>query len=213
MTTLDEPMGYIDPQDVSPRPTAMRYGGIWGLAGILLGLISYLMGWSDPGSSSSGGMISGVLSFGLSIAILVLAIKYHRDEELGGYITFGRGFKTGMLTAFFYAIIATVWTVIFINFIATDLVELMQAAMYEEWENQGLTEEQIEQAERFALMFASKRFLIGATGSFRMIQIIQYHFKLDHKQDPGDYDDYRFMVVYFAEEIKRLFKKYGVKNY
>jgi hypothetical protein len=162
MTTLDEPMGYIDPHDVSPRPTAMRYGLIWGLAGILLGLVSYLLGWTDPSASSSSSMISGVLSIGLSITIIVLAIKHHRDNELGGYITFGRGFKTGMLTAFFYAIIATIWTVIFLNFIATDMIELMQAAMYEQWENQGLSEEQIEQAEGFALMFASKKFMIGA---------------------------------------------------
>ena len=43
MTTLDEPMGYIDPQDVSPRPTAMRYGMFWGLAAYFLGLVSYLI--------------------------------------------------------------------------------------------------------------------------------------------------------------------------
>lgn len=163
MTTLDEPMGYIDPQDISPRPTAMRYGMIWGLVGILLGLVSYLLGWSDPsGGSTAGSMISGLLSLGLSVTIIVLAIKYHRDNELGGYITFGRSFQTGMLTAFFYAIIATVWTVIFLNFIATDMIEMMQAAMYEEWENQGLTEEQIEQAEGIALFFATKKFMIGA---------------------------------------------------
>jgi F0F1-type ATP synthase assembly protein I len=163
MTTLDEPMGFIDPNDVSPRSTAMRHGLIWGLLGILLGLVSYLMGWSDPsGGSSAGGMISGVLSIGLSVTMLVLAIKYHRDKELGGYITFGRGFKTGMLTAFFYAIVATVWTIIFINFIATDMIDLMQASMYEQWEKQGLSEEQIEQAAGFALFFASKKFMIGA---------------------------------------------------
>jgi len=163
MTSLDEPMAYVDPQDISPRSTAMRYGMIWGLLGILIGLVSYLMGWSDPsGGSTAGSMISMLLSLGLSVTILVLAIKHHRDNELGGYITFGRGFKTGMLTAFFYAIIATVWAVIFFNFIATDMIEMMEAAMYEQWENQGLTEEQIETAAGIALFFASKKFMIGA---------------------------------------------------
>ena len=163
MTTLDEPMGYIDPQDVSPRPTAMRYGLIWGLAGILLGLISYLLGWTEPtGGFSSGSMISSVLSIGLAIGILVMAIKHHRDNELGGYISFGRGFKTGMLTSLFYAVIATVWMVIFINFIATDMIDNIQAAMVEQWEEQGLTDEQIEQAQSFAGFFSSKGFMIGA---------------------------------------------------
>jgi hypothetical protein len=107
-------------------------------------------------------MISGVLSLGLSITILVLAIKHHRDNELGGYMTFGRGFQTGILTTFFYAVIATIWTIIFLNFIATDMIELIQAGMYEQWESQGLTDEQIEQAEGIALMFTSKGFFIGA---------------------------------------------------
>ena len=187
MTTLDEPMGYIDPQDVSPRPTAMRYGMFWGLAAILLGLVSYLLGWTDPGNSS-GGMISGIVSFGLSIAMLVLAIKHHRDNELGGYITFGRGFKTGFLTALFYGIIATIWTVIFINFIATDMIEVMQAAMYEQWESQGLTEEQIEQVEGFAMMFATKKFMIAASFGGALIMgsilslIISAIMKKDHPQ-------------------------------
>lgn len=163
MTTLDDPMGYVDPKDVSPRPTAMRYGLIWGLAGILLGLISYLLGWTEPtGGFSGGSIISSVLSIALTVAILVLAIKHHRDNELGGYITFGRGFQTGMLTTLFYAIIATVWMFLFINFIATDMIENIQAAMVEQWEAQGLSDEQIEQAQSFTGFMSSKGFMIGA---------------------------------------------------
>ena len=163
MTTLDDPMGYIDPKDVSPRSTAMRYGMIWGLLGILLGLISYLAGWTEPTSSmSAGSILSTVLSFGLAIGILVLTIKHHRDEELGGYISFGRGFQTGMLTTFFYAIIATIWMFIFINFVDTDMIENIQASMVEQWEEQGLSDEQIEQAQSYTGFMSSKGFMIGA---------------------------------------------------
>ncbi len=159
MTTLDEPTGYIDPQDVSPRPTAMRYGMLWGLFGILLGLIAYLMGWTEPsGSFSAGSMINTVLSIALSVTMLVLAIKHHRDNELGGYINFGRGFRTGMLTTLFYAIIATLWAFIFFNFIATDMVENIQATMVEQWEAQGMTDEQIEQAQQFTGFMSSPLF-------------------------------------------------------
>src|SRR5690606_5939007 len=164
MTTLDEPMGYIDPKDVSPQPTALRYGVIWGLLGILLGLIAYLAGWTDVSGSnamSGGSMISSILSIALNVTILVMAIKYHRDKELGGYITFGRGFKTGMLTTFFYAIIAALWMAVFINFIATDMMENIQNAMYEQWEAQGLSDEQIEQAQQFTGFMQSKTVMVA----------------------------------------------------
>ena len=122
-----------------------------------------MAGWTEATSSmSAGSIISTVLSIGLTIGILVLAIKHHRNEELGGFISFGRGFQTGMLTTFFYAIIATVWMFVFINFVDTDMIENIQSTMVEQWEEQGLTDEQIEQAQSFTGFMSSKGFLIGA---------------------------------------------------
>ncbi len=164
MTTLDEPMGYIDPNEVSPRSTAMRYGMIWALFSILLGLITYLMGWTDPSSSlSAGSILTSIISIALNITMLVLAIKYHRDKELGGFISFGRGFKTGMLTTLVFAVIATVWALIFFNFIATDMIDGIQDAMVEKWEEQGLSDEQIEQAQSYTGFMSSPAFMVGAT--------------------------------------------------
>lgn len=190
MTTLDEPMNQIDPKDVSPRPTAMRYGLIWGLLGILLGLLSYLMGWAEPsGSMSAGSMISGALSLALNITILVLAIKYHRDNELGGYITFGRGFQTGMLTTFFYAIIATVWAFVFFNFIAADMMTEIQDAMVEQWEAQGMSDEQIEQAQGFTGFMSSPLFMVGAAfvGSLIWGAILSLIISAVVKKDPPQF--------------------------
>jgi len=41
-------------------------------------------------------------------AIPILAIKIHRDKDLGGYISYGRGVRTGSLTAFIFSIVVTV---------------------------------------------------------------------------------------------------------
>ncbi len=150
MDPLDKSMDFIDPAGVSPQQTAMRYGIFWGLGGIILGLLAHLMGWTDPSAGfTAGSAINSILGIVLAVAMVVLAIRTHRDNELGGYISFGRGFKTGMITTLFYAIIAAIWTYIFVTFIAADMMDGIQEAMVEQWEEQGLSDAEIEQAQQF----------------------------------------------------------------
>ena len=58
---------------------------------------------------------------------------------------------------------ATVWALIFFNFIATDMIDGIQDAMVEKWEEQGLSDEQIEQAQSFTGFMSSPAFMVGAT--------------------------------------------------
>jgi len=150
---LDENSNYIDPSSVSPNSTAMRYGLIWGLASIVLGLVAHVLGWNNPATPNvMGSMIIGIASLALGITMIVLAIKQHR-EELGGYISFGRAFKTGFFTALVSALIATVWMLIYTNVVAPDMFNGMEEMMVEQWEEQGLSDEQIEQAKGMTGMF------------------------------------------------------------
>jgi uncharacterized protein DUF4199 len=164
MNPLDEPMNFIDPSTVSPRQVAMRHGVIWGLIGILVGLFAHLMGWNDPANPNvMMSILLGLISFGISVTMIVLAVKTHRDQELGGYMSFGRGFTTGMLTTLVYAVIATVWMVIFFSFINPDMFDAIEANMMQQWEDQGMTDEQIDQAKGFASMFTGPVFMTIAT--------------------------------------------------
>ncbi len=124
MTTLDDPRRIVDPASVSVWPTALRYGGILAAIGIVLGLVMYLSGIMDPETGNqavSGGL--GCLSSVITIVFFVLAIKKHRDSDLGGAISFGRAFGVGMATALVYGAISAVWGIIFNNLIAPDLME------------------------------------------------------------------------------------------
>lgn len=133
MTTLDDPRRTVDPSSVSIWPTAKKYGAILAGIGIVLGLLMYLTGMSDPESANPmAGAGVGCLSIILTIVIYVLAIKNHRDNELGGTVSFGRAFTVGMATALVSAIISVVWGIIFNNLIAPDLLEKTREMMMQQ---------------------------------------------------------------------------------
>ncbi len=144
---------FIDPSTVSPRGTGMKYGPIWAVLIIIISLAMYLLGFNDlsrytnpSGAGSAMGMsaLTTLLTYGVGFYIIYLAIKHHRDNELGGYISLNRCAGVGFWTGLIYGLIIMVWTYIFLTFISpmsemTDQIEAM-------YEAQGMDEEQIEMA-------------------------------------------------------------------
>ncbi len=132
MTTLDDPRRTVDPQSVSIWPTALRYGGILGGIAVVLGLIMYLTGLTEPeNQQSAGAMGLGCLSGIITIVGLVLAIKKHRDQDLGGAISLGRAIGVGTATAVISGVISAIWGVIQNNIIAPEIMEQTREAMIE----------------------------------------------------------------------------------
>jgi Protein of unknown function (DUF4199) len=133
MTTLDDPRRIVDPASVPVWPTAIKYGGILGAIGVVLGLVMYLTGMTDPENANPavGGGI-GCLSIILTIVVYVLAVKKHRDVDLGGAISFGRAFGVGMATSLINGAISAVWGLLFNNLIAPDVMEKTREMMMEQ---------------------------------------------------------------------------------
>ena len=117
-----------DPSQVSPRDTGLRYGVILALAGIIIGIVVYLMGGSDPANAGSSGSL-GCLSIIISIAIIVMGIKAHRDKDLGGFISLGRGMSVSLWMGLAYGVISSIWNYVFTNFIAPESMEAAQEAI------------------------------------------------------------------------------------
>jgi len=130
------------------RNTAITYGALTGLVSIVIGLLSYLAGFSDPSKQQGAmGWINMLISYGVMIGGLVLAVRKHRDQELGGYITFGRAFGVGFLTMLVLGLISAVWTYVFFNFIATDMLEMIKQSSIDRMvEKQGMSVDQAEAA-------------------------------------------------------------------
>jgi Protein of unknown function (DUF4199) len=155
MATLDDDFGYIDPATVSPWQTALRYGGIGAAILIILGLLIYLSGILDyeaiaAGESTAGSWISNLINYGVTIGAIVMAIKYHKEKELGGYLSFGRGFYTGFATSVILGLAGAVWTYLFFGLIAPDVLEMMKEGAMSQ-----MGEEQAEAAGGMMDMFMS----------------------------------------------------------
>lgn len=154
MSTADQ---NLNDQSKAPyRPIAVRYGLIAALVSIALGLVFYVFNLIDYADNSSPGNIaSTVLNVVVIIVIFVLAIKTHRDQDLGGYITFGRAFGVAFLTGLVAALIGLVWTFAFFQFIDPSIQETIAEATRENMLNQGMSEEELQQAWGITSMFIS----------------------------------------------------------
>ncbi|MBK7477615.1 MAG: DUF4199 domain-containing protein [Haliscomenobacter sp.] len=145
MSTLDSPI-QTQPQ-VSYRPVGVRFGLIASMILIALGLVAQVAGLSDPSNPSGpGGIAMNILTYGIMIAAIVMAVKQHRDTELGGLISFKRAFGLGMFVILIIGAITMVWTFVYMSYINPDMVDQIMEAAQEKQQAQGLSDEQLEAA-------------------------------------------------------------------
>ncbi len=147
MSTLDNPQETTG-QGGSASPIIWRYGLLTGLVLILLGLVFYLTGlqsFDQPQSSNS--WIITIVNLVVLFGGLYLAIQQHRDQNLGGYITFGKGFTVGLLTSLVVAVVTAIWTIVFFTVVEPNATQMILEASKDQMANeQGMSNEQIEQA-------------------------------------------------------------------
>jgi len=131
MATLDD--NFIEPSEVSLWPTALRYGGIAAVILIAMALVMHLTGMVDYAAQGGGSYawISSILKYVIWTAALVMAIKYHRDNELGGFISFGRGFGVAFVTSLVIGLLSGIYTFLFFSFIAPEALDVMYEAAIE----------------------------------------------------------------------------------
>lgn len=143
MSTLDNPIIEHN-EDDSPWTIAMRYGGMIAAVMIVINLVQYLSGGSDPANGQSTiAILTGFLSFVVWIGGVVLAVKAYR-EQLDGYLSFGEGFQVGFFTFLVISAISAVWSFLFYSFIATDFLEKTLEFMQYTLEDSGATDEAID---------------------------------------------------------------------
>ena len=185
MTTLDNPTNIPDPASVPLRPTAMKYGLIGGLVLVVLSLVYNVTGIIDYTGQSSN-MIPNILNWGTMIAVIVLAIKHHRDNELGGFIKFGRCFGLGTLTSLIMGLISGIFGLIYFNVIDPGLVDEIMSQMEERFAEQGMDENAIEMALSWTRSMFSPVgiFLMGALGTTILGMIFSLIIGAIMKKDP-----------------------------
>lgn len=144
MSTLDNPIN--ESTAASPWTTATRYGGLTALVLIVLGLIGYLSGMTDPSNgASSTSILFTVLSIAIWVGGVVMAVRAFKSE-LGGFLTFGEAFKSAFFTILVITAITAVWSFVLYSFIATDVLDTILDFMRTTMEGQGLDDDTIDMA-------------------------------------------------------------------
>lgn len=137
----------------APQPfwnTALRYGGLCGLAMMVYGLLVYL--FSVNLFSIAGFLIHLLIVLGISVALAAVAVKYQRDTFDGGYIAFGRAFLLALVTIAMGVVISTTWNYLFVNFLAPGYVNDMQDMFTETWGDKMPAEQLEKSLEDFGKM-------------------------------------------------------------
>lgn len=131
----------------STKSVAIKYGVINGLLAIIFFLILDFAGLTDNKYLNWVGII-------ISAVLIFLAQKeYLREGD--GYLNYGQGVGLGTLLSLVGATISSIFTFIYIKFINPAFLENLVEAQRMSMEEQGLSDDQIEQAMSISEKFMS----------------------------------------------------------
>lgn len=120
-------------------PSAARNGFFTGLALVVLLTILYL-----AGTGTSSGLNN--LSYLILAISLFLSARNFRDQLHGGFISYGRTLGYSVLVSLFAAILPAFFTFVLYKYIDTGAYEQLMLEMEEQYDQMGMTEQQIEMA-------------------------------------------------------------------
>lgn len=127
----------------------MKYGMIAGLTYIIVGLVNLMFDLAAKGQML--GILLWLLPFLATFAIIYVAVKELREEN--GSLTTGQGVKMGVRIALIAAVMASIFTVIYTQLIDPDVLARQMELVEQTWEDQGMSDADIEQARGFTEPF------------------------------------------------------------
>jgi hypothetical protein len=120
---------------------SVKYGLLVSATGILISLLVFVVGLDK----SDTGQYLGWLNIPIMIVCMVLAIKESR-QKLGGFISFGPAFKTVAVMVLISAVITSLYTYFYFTSINPSIVEYIKDKQYMEFQDQGMSDEEIDAA-------------------------------------------------------------------
>lgn len=140
----------MENQKMSPSLIMLKWGAIGGLLSFIFTLITKLTGLEDDFSETLG-WVSTIFTLIINVTILVLALREVREEN-DGFMSYGQGLGSSTLLGAIWGVIAGGFNYIYLQFIDQGVVQKQLDLARERLEDQGLTESQIEDAEKITKM-------------------------------------------------------------
>jgi hypothetical protein len=165
---------------ITTRAAGIRYGLILAVASIAFFVIMNVAGVDMQGPLS-------YIGWAISIAVIYLAHKYYKENG-DGYMTIGQGVGIGFWTGLISALISSPFTYIYIKYIDSAFIENIKDKQIEKMQEQGMSDEQIDQAMQFAgsFMSAEAMLVMGFVGGIIMAIIFAVIISLFTKNTPPE---------------------------
>jgi hypothetical protein len=142
MNNLDTPDQFNAPEPPIGN-TVLRYGLISGAVSIVISLLLYLLEVNTM--TISGIVTTFLLAIGGAFLMVFLAVKYQRDQLMGGFISFGKAMVIGLLVTLIGSIISGLWNWLLFNVIDPEYVDRLKQLFVDTWGDK-MGQDQLEDA-------------------------------------------------------------------
>lgn len=137
----------------SQTKVAMNFGAMYGLASAAMMLIFYFMGADMQAKAPQ------YLGYLLLILFTFMGIKNYRDQDLGGYISYGKSLGTGVLISVFGGVVTGAFTLLLFLLIAPEMTQKILDMTQQRLVEQGMPEDQIAMAMEYTRKFMTPTWL------------------------------------------------------
>jgi len=138
----------------SRKQIVYQYGLGMGLGMVVVYGVLYALGYYNLGDQSSSNWPLMTFNITLSIVVPLLAMLKVRSLD-GGFIKLGRAFSTGWSVILVATIVGALWIFLYCYVLEPGYQEEIIRGAYDQWQAQGMSDEQMEQAETFTRWMTS----------------------------------------------------------
>ena len=145
--------------------SAMRYGLYLGITLVVLSAIINALG--------PNGKYIGWLQWVILTAGVYMSQYYYRNNELGGFIGYGKCLKLGIIVMMCASIFVSLYTYIYVKYIDLSYLENIKVQMEEVMLQQNIPEEQIESmSQMFSIMQTPEIIFLSGLFGFAFLGLI-----------------------------------------
>ena len=166
---------------VTTRSVGVRFGLIGAVCSVAYFLILNIAG------INMGSGVWSWIGYGITLVIVVFAHKYYKDNNVekssvaiddgrvsNGFMSYGQGVGIAFWIGLVSGVISSIFTYLYIKFVDTGFIELVKEQQIETFQKQGMTDQQIDQAMKYAAAFTTPEamFVMMLVGSIIVTVII-----------------------------------------
>jgi hypothetical protein len=127
----------------SVSSVGLRFGLIFCLISILFTVMVQVLDVPMAARNATNLVLAVVF-----IVTIVLAHKHYKDRG-DGFMSYGQGFGIGAIISILGSVVSAIFIYVYFSYLDPDIMSQVMDESREQWEAQGMTDEQMEMAEGF----------------------------------------------------------------